>query len=84
MHLLGKIAAFRDISQPQSQYFWVAQLKQQISNSELNLPDPGLPFNPVYVRKDVSLEIAHENMFQYAKQTGVTIASVDIFRRLAR
>ncbi|KAI4859405.1 BcNRPS1, nonribosomal peptide synthetase [Hypoxylon rubiginosum] len=77
VRLINQLASLQHTWEPLGRAFWDGQETQlRTSNSELHLPIPGLPFNPVYAHKHMSLDVAHEDLFQYAKGTGVTVASV--------
>ncbi|KAI1457516.1 BcNRPS1, nonribosomal peptide synthetase [Annulohypoxylon moriforme] len=77
VRFISQLATFQHTWEPPSRAFWDAQETQlRAASYELHLPSPGLPFNPVYAHKHVDLDVAHEDLFQYARETGVTVASV--------
>ncbi|RYP47125.1 hypothetical protein DL768_006768 [Monosporascus sp. mg162] len=77
VHLVRRLAEFRNNWEPTGKEFWAAQEAQlHTASSALHLPTPGLPFHPVYAGRHLSLEVAQEDLFEHAKNAGITVASI--------
>ncbi|KAI3326345.1 BcNRPS1, nonribosomal peptide synthetase [Xylariaceae sp. AK1471] len=56
--------------------FWMTQkAKLESTKSDLNLPPSELLYNPVYARRDVHLKVSQDDLYQFSKTCGVTVAS---------
>ncbi len=77
IQVVPKIAILRDVWQPNGQEFWLRQQELlRSSRSDIQLPSPDLPFNAQYIMKDIRLGVLQQDLYQRAKEVGVTVASV--------